>query len=379
MDIGSVSPVPLGNGLVYQAGKNGQGYLLNASNLGGVGGSAGRQVYTAAVCPSGQEAIGGTAVVGPIVYQPCTSTLVAVHTSSSAFSVSHVREGLSGDPGPGSPILAGGALWMVETGASAVYALDPASGQVLFRAVLSGTFAHFAAPASGANHVYAASGSTLSAFLLSSVAATDTPTPSATETPSPTSTSTPTDTPLPTVTPTVTSPGTPSPTPTSPAVLPCTTQVAVAALTNNNGYYVIFDTAAAGPISATWSIPANNTIELDMYAGNPFSGQANPAKAQPPQEALASMSGNVPSLTLATGPQPAGIYTVYFFNRGNRVPAARGTLRTLGLVAGCGVTARVLTPTGGAPTVIVEPLRPGRVTTAAGASRSRGIEIPLTG
>ena len=59
-----------------------------------------------------------------------------------------------------------------------------------------------------------------------------------------------------------------------------------------------------------------------MYAGDPFSGQTNPAKAQPPQNALASTPGNVPRITLTAGPQPAGTYTAYFFNWGYPVPAA---------------------------------------------------------
>src|SRR5947209_10978183 len=45
-DIGSTAPSPVGNGLVFQSGKNGVGYLINSSNMGGIGG----EVYQHQVC-----------------------------------------------------------------------------------------------------------------------------------------------------------------------------------------------------------------------------------------------------------------------------------------------------------------------------------------
>ena len=39
-DVGSISPAPVGSGLLFQGGKSGVGYLLHADHLGGIGGQA---------------------------------------------------------------------------------------------------------------------------------------------------------------------------------------------------------------------------------------------------------------------------------------------------------------------------------------------------
>ncbi|HLQ03927.1 MAG TPA: PQQ-binding-like beta-propeller repeat protein, partial [Nitrososphaerales archaeon] len=67
-DIGSVGPSLLGPDLLFQIGKDGLGYLLNESRLGGVGG----QLFTSRVCGS---AYGGNAYAPPYLYVPCTDGL----------------------------------------------------------------------------------------------------------------------------------------------------------------------------------------------------------------------------------------------------------------------------------------------------------------
>ena len=79
LDLGSVSPALLGDGRILQVGKNGVGYLLDAANLGGVGG----QLAQGPVCAADSGgAFGGAAVSGTVVYMPCTSGLVAVDTAN---------------------------------------------------------------------------------------------------------------------------------------------------------------------------------------------------------------------------------------------------------------------------------------------------------
>lgn len=137
------------------------------------------------------------------------------------------------------------------------------------------------------------------------------------------STPPPTQTPLPRATPT------PSPTPGL-----CTTQVSIPPLDRNTGWYVTFQTAATGPITATWTLPARNNVELDLYSGNPFEGQPNPTSLRPPANPLASDAGNVTSLSVSVPSAPAGLYSAYFYNFGAPVGAAsQGTLAYL--AAGC--------------------------------------------
>jgi hypothetical protein len=86
----------------------------------------------------------------------------------------------------------------------------------------------------------------------------------------------------------------------------------------NEGYYLSITSAAAGTINATWNLGTTiNTISLYIYSGNPLSGQPNPTTLSPPSGALASATGKVTSLTATTPTEPAGTYTVYFWNQGN--------------------------------------------------------------
>src|SRR5260370_29863821 len=59
----------LPGGLVFSAGKSGDGYLLNANALGGIGG----QVAAVKICNG--LAMGGAATVGSQVFVPCSDGL----------------------------------------------------------------------------------------------------------------------------------------------------------------------------------------------------------------------------------------------------------------------------------------------------------------
>ena len=71
-DIGSSEPVLLPGGLVFEIGKQGLGYLLSASSLGGTG-AAPR--YQASVC-SGSW--GGGVYYNGVIYVTCSNGLHAV-------------------------------------------------------------------------------------------------------------------------------------------------------------------------------------------------------------------------------------------------------------------------------------------------------------
>ncbi len=154
VDLGSIGPAILDDGLVFQAGKEGVGYLLRAGHLGGIGG----QAFSAKVCSGG--AFGGTAWMPPFVYVPCTGGLAAVRLESEAsFTVAWTGPGF--DAGP--PIVAGGAVWTVDVNSGDLYAFDARSGRQRFRASL-GSVTHFASPSAAGGRLYVAAERQVVAF-----------------------------------------------------------------------------------------------------------------------------------------------------------------------------------------------------------------------
>jgi outer membrane protein assembly factor BamB len=154
VDIGSIGPALLPNGLVFQSGKEGVGYLLRLGHLGGLGGAA----FTGTVCAGG--AYGGTAATSSFVYVPCTDGLVALDvTSRPSFTLAWRASGF--DAGP--PIVAGGAVWSVDVGAGRLIAFDQNTGNRMFEAAI-GQVAHFTSPASAAGRLYVAAERRVIAF-----------------------------------------------------------------------------------------------------------------------------------------------------------------------------------------------------------------------
>ena len=74
LDLGSSSPALLSNGTLLQVGKSSTAYLVNQSDLGGIS-----HPTQAAVCSS--TADGGDAVLGTVVYVPCSSGVEAASTA----------------------------------------------------------------------------------------------------------------------------------------------------------------------------------------------------------------------------------------------------------------------------------------------------------
>jgi len=146
-DLGSISPVLLGNGLVWISGKGGTGYVLRHDQLGHIGG----QAATGDACST----YGGTAYAAQTLYLACSGEVRAVRVDLAGRAVTtRWRQSYSG---PGAPILAGGAVWVVETSSGRLVALDPADGHQRFT-YTGGSTAHFATPAVSGDHVYAALG-----------------------------------------------------------------------------------------------------------------------------------------------------------------------------------------------------------------------------
>ncbi|TLY16717.1 MAG: hypothetical protein E6K86_03530 [Thaumarchaeota archaeon] len=156
-DLGSVGPSLLGPDLVFQIGKDGNGYLLNRTHLGGVGG----QLFTSGVCGS---AYGGNAYAPPYLYVPCTDGLVALKVNlgpNPSFSVSW--KGPSFRAGP--PIVARGAVWVLDVDSGNLNAFNATDGQAIFSHSVGSTV-RFATPSEGDGRVFVAAGTRILSFIL---------------------------------------------------------------------------------------------------------------------------------------------------------------------------------------------------------------------
>ena len=105
-DLGSTAPALLPGGQVFQVGKEGVGYVLDGTRLGGTGG----ELTSANVCEGG---FGGDAVDGRTVVFSCYRSLRAVQvTGGRKPQIKTDWSVTGGNPGP--PIIAGGVVWDID-------------------------------------------------------------------------------------------------------------------------------------------------------------------------------------------------------------------------------------------------------------------------
>jgi outer membrane protein assembly factor BamB len=158
-DIGSTGPTLIGTSLVFQSGKNGVGYLLNQSALGGING----EVYKASVCP-GIESMGGHAYASGYIYMPCENGLYALKLAgsgtTSTFTTVWSHTGITAGP----PIVAGGAVWVIDTSGPTLYALNPTTGLVMGSQAIAGGVEHFITPSEGGGNIYVPGSGFVQAF-----------------------------------------------------------------------------------------------------------------------------------------------------------------------------------------------------------------------
>jgi hypothetical protein len=153
-DLGSLAPTILPNGNVFQVGKEGVGYLLSGTSLGGIGG----QVASGNVCSG---AYGGTAHVGQSVLVPCVDGLVRVDVGPTAFSTAWQASGFDA----GSPIVTGGIVWAVNISTATLLGFNLSTGQPVFSFAL-GSVDHFCTPAAAPGALFVAAGNQLYCFAL---------------------------------------------------------------------------------------------------------------------------------------------------------------------------------------------------------------------
>jgi outer membrane protein assembly factor BamB len=154
-DLGSVGPLLVGSNQIFQIGKQGVGYLLNATNLGGIGG----QEYSGDVCSA---VFGGTATAGSYVFIPCTDGLVTLSLSANSFQVLWRSPGFPSGP----PVVTGNVVWALDSSSGTLHGYDVKTGTSLF-SLSTGSVTRFTTPATGDGRVFVAAGSKVFAFQIS--------------------------------------------------------------------------------------------------------------------------------------------------------------------------------------------------------------------
>jgi putative pyrroloquinoline-quinone binding quinoprotein len=153
LDLGSQGPAIMGS-RVFIAGKSGTVYVLNRSALGGIGGQVSQR--TDLNCRS----FGGTAVLGNVVYVPCTNGVRAIRVNADG-SMTALWQAPSNITG--SPVIGGGRLWVLDTGAGRLHLLNPTTGADQL-SLSVGAVNRFATPALYGNAVFVGTLSGIRAF-----------------------------------------------------------------------------------------------------------------------------------------------------------------------------------------------------------------------
>jgi outer membrane protein assembly factor BamB len=178
LDLGSAGPELLPGGLLFQAGKDGRGYLIDQSALAATPGAS--AVFEGPVC-GGHGSFGGDAFANGVIYLPCTNGVQALAYDQGARTFTPLWQGPS--DAFGSPIVSAGLVWDVQTGGfngdgTKLYGLDPATGVPRYTLELPSPVAdHFASPSAAGGKLFLATGSTATAYQIAK------PTPAAAGTP----------------------------------------------------------------------------------------------------------------------------------------------------------------------------------------------------
>jgi outer membrane protein assembly factor BamB len=177
-DLGSSDPLLLPNGLVFQIGKQGVGYLLSASNLRGTGASP---LYQAQVCGG---SYGGAVYYQGVIYVTCSDGLRALTLNPSTPSFSPLPGWQVTSSAIGPPIVAGGLVWVTDWGHATLYGLNLQTGHAAVRQSTP-SMEHFAIPSASDGKLFLATGQTVEAYTIASPATPAPVSPPPSGTPSP--------------------------------------------------------------------------------------------------------------------------------------------------------------------------------------------------
>ncbi len=169
-DLGSAGPALLPGGLLFQAGKNEMGYLIEAATIG----SGAPPLFSEKVCKGvkeeggGEGSFGGDAYAAGTIYVPCVDGIRALSYHQATHSFNPLWHGPADAIGP--PILSAGLVWVVtgkflQGEGTKLYGLDPATGLARYTEALpSPTADHFASPSAAEGRVFVATGSSITAY-----------------------------------------------------------------------------------------------------------------------------------------------------------------------------------------------------------------------
>ncbi|MDX6215282.1 MAG: hypothetical protein QOG99_866 [Frankiales bacterium] len=134
-DLGSSGATLIGN-RVWIQGKTSTGYLLDKTDLGGVGHPL------ATVQNACATQFGGSAVHGSVAYLPCTDGIRKITVSGNSVALGWKAASNI----VGSPVVGGGVVWTIDPSGGVLYALAESSGAVR-TSLTVGTMTRFMTPA----------------------------------------------------------------------------------------------------------------------------------------------------------------------------------------------------------------------------------------
>jgi len=151
VDEGSLAPLPVSGGRVFQIGKDGVGYLLR-SGLDGVGG----QQFSAPVCSGG--AFGADAYRAPLAIVPCGGSLYGLRVEGSRFGVAW-----HSSAGGVAPVIAGNSVFAL-TRDGTLEQLRFTNGRTISSTRVGSGSTSFPAPAAAGHTLVAPSGRAIVVF-----------------------------------------------------------------------------------------------------------------------------------------------------------------------------------------------------------------------
>jgi hypothetical protein len=154
-DLGSSPPAIMGNGLVLMAGKSRTAFLLNQSNLGGIGG----EVAQRPIC--GSVVDGGEAFTTSVVYLSCAAGIIALKVTAASHRMRVLWTSSSGSAGP--PIIAGNKIWTIRHDGT-LFGLRKSNGRPAVTLTVGAPANHFPTPSVGAGLLLAAASNYVVAF-----------------------------------------------------------------------------------------------------------------------------------------------------------------------------------------------------------------------
>ncbi len=163
LDLASAGAELLPGGLLFQAGKDGVGYLIAPSSMG----AQAPAVYSHTVC-AGKGSFGGDAYAAGVIYIPCTNGVQALAYDQQARTFTPIWQGPADAFGP--PILSAGLVWSAATGGfkgggTKLYGLDPATGAMRDTETLPQPIIdHFGSPSAGGGRLFIATGTSVTAY-----------------------------------------------------------------------------------------------------------------------------------------------------------------------------------------------------------------------